>query len=129
MALKAIAVVTTVGTQEQANLIAEELVIGRLASCVNILPVHRSVYLWQGKVCDDQELMLIVKTTKRQYAMVESTIQELHNYELPEILAFNVAHGERNFLEWIAQSATGVPDPRDEVIFRDGPVDASDAPL
>ena len=120
---------TTVGTQEQANLLAEELVIGRLASCVNMLPVHRSVYLWQGKVCDDQELLLIIKTTKQHYAQVEATIQELHNYELPEILAFNVSHGEKNFLNWITESVTGVPDPRDEVIFQDGPVDASDAPL
>ncbi len=128
MALKPIVVVTTVGNQEQANLIAEELVIGRLASCVNILPVHRSVYLWQGKICDDQELLLVIKTNKRQYAQVESTIQELHDYELPEILAFNVAIGEKHFLNWVTESVTGVPDPRDEVIFREGPIDASDAP-
>ena len=127
--MKAIVVVTTVGTQEQANLIAEELVIGRLASCVNILPVHRSVYLWNGKICDDQELLLIVKTTRRQYPQVEATIQELHNYDLPEILAFDVAMGEKNFLEWIEQSVTGVPVPRDEVIFEGGPIDTSDAPL
>ena len=126
--MKPIVVVTTVGNQEQANLIAEELVIGRLASCVNILPVHRSVYLWQGKVCDDQELLLIVKTVKRQYAQVEATIKELHDYELPEILAFNVSLGEKNFLSWVTSSVTGVPDPRDEVIFREGPIDASDAP-
>ncbi len=127
--MKAIVVVTTVGTQDQANLLAEELVIGRLASCVNILPVRRSVYLWQGKVCDDQELLLIIKTTRSQYSQVEKTIQELHNYDLPEILAFEVALGEKHFLEWISESATGAPDPRDEVIFQEGPSDASDAPL
>ncbi len=127
--MKPIVVVTTVGTQEQANLLAEELVIGRLASCVNMLPVYRSVYYWQGKVCDDQELLLIIKTTRRQYRQVEKTIQELHNYDLPEILAFDVALGEKNFLNWIAKSVTGTPDPRDEVIFGEGPVDASDAPL
>ncbi len=127
--MKAIVVITTVGTQEQANLLAEELVIGRQASCVNILPVHRSVYLWQGRVCDDQEFLLIIKSTKQQYAQVEATIQDLHNYDLPEILAFNVALGEKNFLNWISESVTGVPDPRDEVIFQEGPVDASDAPL
>ncbi len=127
--MKAIVVVTTVGTQEQANLLAEELVIGRLASCVNVLPVHRSVYLWQGKVCDDQELLLIIKTTKRQYGQVEATIQELHNYDLPEILAFDVTLGEKHFLNWINETVTGVPDPSDEVIFRQDPVDASDAPV
>lgn len=127
--MKAIAVVTTVGNQEQANLIAEELVINHLASCVNILPVMRSVYFWKGRVCDDSELLLIVKTARRYYGAVEATIKELHDYELPEILAFDVAHGERSFLDWIADSVTGIPDPRDDMSFRDGPIDASDAPI
>lgn len=127
--MKAIAVVTTVGSQEQANLIAEELVINHLASCVNILPVMRSVYFWRGKVCDDSELLLIIKTTRRFYGEVEATIQELHDYELPEILAFSVQHGERGFLEWISECVTGAPDPRDDMSFREGPVDASDAPI
>ena len=55
----ALVVVTTVGNQEQANLIAEELVARRNACCVNILRVERSVYRWQGRMCDDSEYMLI----------------------------------------------------------------------
>jgi len=97
-------VVTTVGNEGQANLLASELVSRRHAACVNIVPGLRSVYRWQGKICRDTEFMLIVKTTEKEYPLVEEAIRELHNYELPEILSFKVCKGERNFLEWIEGS-------------------------
>ena len=100
----ALVVVTTVGTEEEANQLAEELVARRHSSCVNIVPVHRSVYRWQGKVCDDREFLLVIKTLEGEYEAVEATVKELHSYELPEILAFQVSRGEAGFLDWIAQS-------------------------
>ena len=69
--MSAIVVVTTVGTEEEANLVAEELVERRHSCCVNILPIHRSVYRWQGKICDDSEYMLIIKTLESEYSAVE----------------------------------------------------------
>jgi periplasmic divalent cation tolerance protein len=102
--MRAIAVLTTVGTEEQANLIAREIVARRQAACVNILPGIRSIYRWKGKICKDGELMLIIKTLESELEGVEATIRELHSYELPEILSFNVSHGERGFLDWIAGS-------------------------
>ena len=95
----ALVVVTTVGTEEEANQLAEELVARRHSSCVNIIPVHRSVYRWKGKVCDDREFLLVIKTLEAEYEAVEATIQELHSYELPEILAFQVSRGEARFLD------------------------------
>jgi len=97
-------VVTTVGNEGQANLVASELVSRRHAACVNIVPGLRSVYRWQGKICRDTEFMLIVKTSEQEYPLVEATIRELHNYELPEILSFKVCKGEKRFLEWIEGS-------------------------
>jgi periplasmic divalent cation tolerance protein len=102
--MRAIAVLTTVGTEEQANLIAREIVARRQAACVNILPGIRSIYRWKGKICKDGELMLVVKTLESEFEGVAATIRELHSYELPEILSFNVSHGERGFLDWIAGS-------------------------
>jgi periplasmic divalent cation tolerance protein len=99
--VNAIVVVTTAGTQEEANLLAEELVARRHSCCVNILPIQRSVYRWQGKICDDSEYMLIIKTLESEYEAVETTIRELHSYDLPEILAFNIHRGEGGFLTWI----------------------------
>ncbi len=100
----ALLVVTTVGTEEEANQLAEEMVARRHSACVNIIPVHRSVYRWRGKICDDREYLLIIKTLEYEYEAIEAAIKELHSYELPEILAFRVGRGEQLFLEWIAQS-------------------------
>ena len=102
--MRAIVVVTTVGTEEQAYLIAREIVARRQAACVNIVPGIRSIYRWKGKICKDGELMLIVKTLESEFEGVTDTIRELHSYDLPEILSFNVSYGEPRFLEWIAGS-------------------------
>lgn len=102
--MRAIVVVTTVGTEEQAYTIAREIVARRQAACVNILPGVRSIYRWKGKICKDGELLLIIKTMEGEFEAVAATIRELHSYELPEILSFTVAHGEQGFLDWIAGS-------------------------
>lgn len=102
--MRAIVVVTTVGTEDQANLIAREMIRRRHAACVNIVPRIRSVYRWQGKICEDGEMMLVIKTTEQEFPAVTTAIQELHSYELPEILAFNVSQGELGFLQWIQGS-------------------------
>lgn len=97
----AIVVVTTVGDEEQALLIARELVARRHAACVNVVPGMRSVYRWQGKICRDTEYLLMIKTLAEEYEAVAAAIRELHSYELPEILAFDVALGDDRFLAWI----------------------------
>ncbi|MFL6233227.1 MAG: divalent-cation tolerance protein CutA [Thermoanaerobaculia bacterium] len=112
--MRAIAVITTVGTEEQAYLIAREIVARRQAACVNVVPGIRSIYRWKGKICKDGELLLIVKTLESELAAVQETIRELHSYELPEILSFNVSYGERRFLDWIAGSVDKTADFADE---------------
>lgn len=102
--MRAIVVVTTVGTEEQAYLIAREIVARRQAACVNVVPGIRSIYRWKGKICKDGELLLIIKTLEGEFDGVAATIRELHSYELPEILSFSVSQGEQGFLEWIAGS-------------------------
>jgi periplasmic divalent cation tolerance protein len=102
--MRPIVVMTTVGTEEQAYLIAREIVARRQGACVNIVPGIRSIYRWKGKICKDGELLLIVKTLEGELEEVTATIRELHSYELPEILSFHVDHGEPGFLAWIAAS-------------------------
>lgn len=112
--MQAIVVVTTVGTEEQAYQIARELVARRQAACVNVMPGVRSVYRWRGKICKDGELLLVIKTLAEEFDGVSATIRELHSYELPEILSFNVSQGEANFLEWIRSSVDKQADFSDE---------------
>jgi len=125
--MQAIVVLTTVGTEEQANLIAREIVERRQAACVNILPGIRSIYRWRGRICKDGELLLIVKTLEGELDGVTATIRELHSYELPEILSFHVDHGEPGFLGWIAASvdkdAEFDEDEEDELDDTDGDTD------
>ncbi len=99
-----IVVVTTVGDEEQANLLARELVSRRHAACVNVLTGVRSTYRWKGKICRDSEFMLVIKTMAEEFDAVSEAIHELHDYELPEILAFEIGRGEPRFLDWVAAS-------------------------
>jgi periplasmic divalent cation tolerance protein len=112
--MKAIVVVTTVGTEEQAYQIARELVARRQAACVNVMPGVRSIYRWKGNICKDGELVLMIKTLESEFDGVAATIRELHSYELPEILSFHVSQGEENFLEWIRSSVDKQADFSDE---------------
>ena len=99
--MSAIVMVTTVGDEEQGNELAHELVARRHAACVNILPVTKSFYRWQGKICRDSEYMLVIKTLDSEYEKVCETIHEIHSYDLPEILAFSISRAEESFLSWI----------------------------
>jgi len=94
-------VLTSVGTEQQAVEISEELIERRLATCVNIVPCLRSIYRWKGKVCEDTEFLLLIKTPQRLFDRVSDAIREFHSYELPEILALPVEAAERNFQEWV----------------------------
>jgi periplasmic divalent cation tolerance protein len=108
-------VVTSVGTEQQAVEISEELVARRLATCINIVPCLRSIYRWKGKVCEDSEYLLFVKTRRALFGAVSEAIRELHSYELPEVLEFPVGAAEPNFHAWVVEMATGVPDAEAEL--------------
>ena len=96
-----IVVVTSVGTEEQAIDVAHALVRSRRAACVNIVPNVHSVYRWKGRVCDDGEMLLVIKTRASQFESVRETIQRVNTYELPEILGYRVDHSSQAFAAWI----------------------------
>ena len=102
-------VITTVGTEEEANKLAEELVVRRHAACVNVLPIRKSVYRWQEKLCQESEFLLLIKSVADEYPAIEAAIRELHSYDLAEILCFNVSRGEERYLAWLAESVQKTP--------------------
>ena len=87
---------------EQSEALVKVLLGRRLAACVNVMPV-RSYYHWKGDVCEDQEHLLIAKTTKTKADRVIAAIKALHPYELPEIIALPVIAGFAPYLEWVYQ--------------------------
>ena len=89
--------------REVAQTLASELVSGRLAACVNILPEIESVYRWQGKIEQDREILLLIKTDSAHFEALKDTISGLHPYEVPEIIAVPIQAGHQPYLEWIDQ--------------------------
>ncbi len=86
-----------------ARAIAERLVGDRVAACVNQLPPCVSTYHWQGKLLTDEEVPLLIKTTKSCLPAVQARIQALHPYELPELIAVPIDAGLPDYLAWVAQ--------------------------
>jgi periplasmic divalent cation tolerance protein len=95
-------VITNLPDRDCAATLAAYLVEQRLAACVNILAPCRSVYRWQGKIEQAEEVPLLIKTTTERYAAVEAAIRQRHPYELPEIVAVPIGCGLAEYLAWVA---------------------------
>jgi periplasmic divalent cation tolerance protein len=93
----------TAGSKDEARKIGQELVISRLAACVNILDNMNSFYIWDGKVQDDQEVVMIAKTTEERVPQLIDKVKALHSYECPCIVSMPVSGGNQAYLDWIAQ--------------------------
>ena len=86
---------------ECGETLARALVEERLAACVNVVPGIRSFYRWQGEVQDDPEVLLIAKTSADRCPALAARIDELHPYDLPEVLELPAAGGSRAYLDWV----------------------------
>jgi periplasmic divalent cation tolerance protein len=94
-------IVTSTQSKEGAEKIARDLVEKRLAACVQIVGPMTSTYRWQGKIETTEEWLCLIKSKTDLYEEVERTINELHTYETPEILALPVVTGSRTYLDWL----------------------------
>jgi periplasmic divalent cation tolerance protein len=97
-------VFTTCPNEEVAKIIATCLVSERLAACVNIVPNITSIYSWEDKIQCDTEVQLLIKTTKSKFAKVKTKVNELHPYDVVEIIALNIQQGDTDYLNWISNS-------------------------
>lgn len=99
-------VMTNLPNAQAAEVLASTLVEARLAACVNLLPAVQSVYRWDGKVERATEVTLLIKTTQRHYAALETAIRTAHPYELPEVIALPVTAGLPSYLQWVVTETT-----------------------
>ena len=102
-----IVVYVTVGSAEEAELLARSLVEERLAACVNRLKPVQSVYRWQGKVEASEEELLVIKTKKELFRSLEKRVRALHSYAVPEIIALPVIAGSTRYLRWLREQVSG----------------------
>lgn len=100
--MQAIVVLCTCPDEASAERIASALVEERLAACVNCVPGIASTYRWQGKVDRAHECLLLIKTTSERFDALRERIVALHPYELPEVIAVDIALGHAPYLAWIA---------------------------
>ncbi|MEN6396049.1 MAG: divalent-cation tolerance protein CutA [Methanoregula sp.] len=101
MATDIVVILCTAAPSDAASM-AQVLVQQRIAACVNIVPVH-STYRWKGKICNDPEHLMIVKTTKKEADGVVTAIRSLHSAEIPEIIVLPVISGYAPYLDWVRQ--------------------------
>lgn len=94
-------ILTTAG-KEEGPVIARQLVERRLAACVNMADV-RSCYRWEGVMCDDPEVLLVIKTTAKRVPETMAVIRELHSYDLPEMIVLPVDSGYPPYLSWVVE--------------------------
>jgi periplasmic divalent cation tolerance protein len=96
-------VLTTIGADADAVALGRTLVDERLAACVNVLPTMTSVYRWQGRIEEDHERQIVIKTARRRVAALERRLRQLHPYELPEFLVLSVSDGSEGYLRWVGE--------------------------
>jgi len=100
-------VLCTAPSEEAAAALAQAVLQARAAACVNVLPGVRSHYWWEGRLHEDGEWLLLIKTTRARYAALQAAVREAHPYDVPEIIALDVADGWPPYLAWVAQQARG----------------------
>lgn len=98
-----IVVFITAPNEDEAAKMARTLVESRLAACVNVIRNIRSIYSWQGKVEDEAEVLMIVKTGRHLFDRLSEKVKELHGYAVPEIIAIPIVEGSANYLNWLKE--------------------------
>lgn len=99
-----IVVLSTCGTEEEAERLARELVSARVAACVNIVPKVRSFYRWQGAIEDSAECLLIIKSSRDRFEELRAALERAHSYEVPEVIALPILDGAPNYLNWLQEN-------------------------
>ena len=93
----------TVPSEEVGVAIAQTLLDRRLAACVNIVPAVNSLYVWEGELCSDDEVLLVIKSKAALFDELASVVQDAHPYDVPEIIALPIVAGSQDYLDWIEE--------------------------
>lgn len=103
MAAEYCVVLTTVNSDSVKKAVIEAVLEKNLAACIQCLPIESS-YVWEGEICQDKEMLLIMKTTKANYPQLEQTICQQHNYEVPQVVQVPITDGFDPYLSWVGAS-------------------------
>ena len=99
-----IVIFITCANKQEAEKIAAGLISAKLAACVNIVPGIKSLFWWENKIDQAQELLLIIKSKKTKLSGIIKKVKSLHSYSTPEIIALPIVAGNKDYLKWITDS-------------------------
>jgi periplasmic divalent cation tolerance protein len=94
----------TAASRRECRKIARHLVEAKLAACVNITQPIESIYRWEGRIADEKEFLMLIKSTRELFPEIELEISRLHSYHTPEIICLPIVAGSRNYLQWVSDS-------------------------
>jgi len=100
--MSVIVVISTFPSEDKAADIARTLVSEGHCACANLVPAVRSIYRWQGAICDERETLAVIKTTSDRLEALRDRLVALHPYEVPEVIALPVEGGHAPYLAWVA---------------------------
>lgn len=102
-----VVVLITASSQEEADLIASDVVNSMLAACVNVIPGVTSLYRWKGALQRDEEWLLVVKSKLELLDALVQRVRAIHSYDVPEIIALPLIGGSQDYLRWLGQEIHG----------------------
>ena len=99
-----VVIMVTAASRRECRKIAKHLVESKLAACVNITQAIESIYRWEGKLADEKEFVMLIKSKRELLPEIKAAIAKLHSYHTPEIVCLPIIDGSRNYLQWVADS-------------------------
>jgi len=108
-----VVILVTAASKRECRKIAMQLVESKLAACVNITQPIESIYRWEGKIAQDREYQLFIKSTRELFPEIKKSISALHSYRTPEIICLPIIDGSRNYLEWLSGSVRSAAPPQE----------------
>lgn len=98
-----IIVMVTTASEEEATTIGRTLVQQRLAACANVLALKKSIFEWEGRIVEEQECLMIMKSRTDLFENLSATVKGLHSYKVPEIVALPIVRGSQDYLKWVME--------------------------
>lgn len=107
MSQQALVVFTTLGSEADARALVNALLEARLIACGTLLPGARSIYRWEGRLTEEAEVVVLLKTGAAKWAALRAAVERHHPYQVPELLALPVSRGSQPYLSWLANEVAG----------------------
>lgn len=103
----ALVVLCTTSSETESRKLASLILEQKLAACVNVVSGIHSLFFWEGRLEEESESLMVIKTSETQYPKLEKILSEAHSYDLPEIIALPITQGSQAYLDWIEKSTKG----------------------